>query len=293
MKNAWKYTVAALAIALAGGSGSVAHAQIQYKTGQWVMPFYEGWVKNADGTFDMTFGYYNLNWEEDIYIPVGPDNAITGLPGGPDHGQPTIFFHRKDIQPAGERREQFVFKVRLPKDWGKTQELVWTLTAHGKTDKIVATLMPVEELDNIVIAENRGGSLLIDNKEPQLALTASAATVALPNSVTLTAVYTDDGLPKPKKTATTSVPGVAPRPPKTSQVKWVYYRGPGLNAVTFDPPRTSVTTSPQTVTTVARFTQPGTYVLRAWADDTSLYTTKEVTITVTGRPATQGQQGAR
>jgi hypothetical protein len=37
--------------------------------------------RNADGSFDMVFGYFNRNWEEQLSIPAGPDNMVE--PGGP------------------------------------------------------------------------------------------------------------------------------------------------------------------------------------------------------------------
>jgi hypothetical protein len=33
----------------------------------------------------------------------------------------------------------------VPKDWGQ-QELVWTITAHGRTEKAYAQLIPEEEM---------------------------------------------------------------------------------------------------------------------------------------------------
>ena len=53
------------------------------------------------------------------HVPLGADNTIE--PGGPDQGQPTNFF---------PRRNRFVFQVRVPKDFG-TREIVWTLTSKG------------------------------------------------------------------------------------------------------------------------------------------------------------------
>src|SRR6266851_3502087 len=35
---------------------------------------YEGWYKNADGTFTMLVGYYNRNRKQTLEIPVGPAN---------------------------------------------------------------------------------------------------------------------------------------------------------------------------------------------------------------------------
>ena len=44
-------------------SGRVA-AQVRYATGQNVVPVFEGWERNADGSFNMVFGYMNRNYEE-------------------------------------------------------------------------------------------------------------------------------------------------------------------------------------------------------------------------------------
>src|ERR1700736_5345720 len=51
-------------------------------TGAPVAPVFEGWEPNPDGTFNLYFGYQNRNWQEDVDIPVGPDNFFS--PGLPD-----------------------------------------------------------------------------------------------------------------------------------------------------------------------------------------------------------------
>ena len=76
----------------------------------------------------LTFGYMNANWDEEIDVPIGPENNIA--PGGPDRGQPTHFL---------PRRNMFLFQVRALADTGD-QELVWTLTTHGKTERVYASL---------------------------------------------------------------------------------------------------------------------------------------------------------
>src|SRR5215204_5772990 len=87
----------------------------KFKSGQNVVPYFDGWIRNADGTFDLVFGYFNRNWDEDLVIPAGPDNMME--PGGPDRGQPTYFM---------PRRQGWVFRVRVPRDFGK-QVLTWTI----------------------------------------------------------------------------------------------------------------------------------------------------------------------
>ena len=35
--------------------------QTQFSRGQDVVPSFDGWLRNADGTFTMVFGYFNRN----------------------------------------------------------------------------------------------------------------------------------------------------------------------------------------------------------------------------------------
>jgi hypothetical protein len=85
---------AAIVVLLLDGS---AHAQqlptaipqTKFVSGQDIQPYFEGWIRNADGSFDMVFGYFNRNWQEELAIPAGPDNIVE--PGEPDRGQPTYF----------------------------------------------------------------------------------------------------------------------------------------------------------------------------------------------------------
>src|SRR6201986_2582378 len=146
-------------------------AQTHFASGQDVVPAFEGWEKNSDGSFNMVFGYMNRNYEEEIDLPVGADNMIE--PGPTDQGQPTHFY---------VRRQQFVFKVRVPKDWGK-KDLIWTLRVNGKTEKAYASLLPFWELGLFVYQENRGSAADITHKpEPN-----EAPTIKMSGSTQLTA----------------------------------------------------------------------------------------------------------
>ena len=133
--------------------------------GQNVVPVYEGFWRNADGSFDLLFGYYNRNWEKEIDVPVGAGNTLN--PGGPDQGQPTHFF---------PRRSEFVFKVRVPANFG-SKEIVWTLTSNGETEKTYGTLKPAYAVDETVMMANfgAGGQTgfspdMMGNKPPKLTL---------------------------------------------------------------------------------------------------------------------------
>jgi hypothetical protein len=253
-------------------------AQIRYNTGQNVVPYFEGWIKNADGTFDIVFGYFNRNWEEELVIAPGADNRVE--PGAADRGQPTYFL---------PRRQRFVFRVRVPSDFGKG-ELVWTLTAHGRTEKAYGSLLPAQELTERVIQTNGGYNPGHDdpNRAPAIAI-APVATAAVASPVTLSVSFTDDGLPKPKTPAgprpsNSATPGfgaqtntVAAARPRGPTVTWTQYRGPAK--VTFEP-RGQLMVADGKADTVARFPEAGTYVLIASASDGALSTRSEVTIIV-------------
>ena len=63
--------------------------QVLRPSGQPVIPLFEGYYENPDGTYEICFGYFNLNTEQDLDVPFGPANFIE--PTEFDGGQPTHF----------------------------------------------------------------------------------------------------------------------------------------------------------------------------------------------------------
>ena len=66
---------------------SASSQSLSYSKGQNVAPGYEGWEQDAAGVKYFVFGYMNRNWEEEVDVPIGPDNGFNL--GGVDQGQPT------------------------------------------------------------------------------------------------------------------------------------------------------------------------------------------------------------
>jgi hypothetical protein len=264
----WVLVISAALIAV-----SAARAQVQYARGQDVAPVFEGWERNADGTFSMVFGYLNRNYEEELDIPIGPDNTIAlGGDTSGDRGQPTHFY---------PRRQRFLFRVVVPANWDKQQKVIWTLTSHGRTNQAKGWLQPVWELSEDVIIENMGGGVPDPNNKPPSLTIGDVPTVTLPSGATLTATATDDGLPKPYRRAPSNPDRDSqPRRPRGVDIKWIQYRGPGR--VTFDPQASAVVYGqPVTLVSKVSFSAPGTYVLRATANDGQLFTSRDITVNVT------------
>ena len=135
----------AAAAQLALGVHAADAQSLTYSRGQNISPAYEGWEIDADGSRHFLFGYMNRNWEEEIDVPVGPDNGFA--PGSADQGQPTRFL---------PRRNRFVFRIPVPKAFTEKDELIWTLTTYGKSEKAYATLRPDYLVDDVVRASETG-----------------------------------------------------------------------------------------------------------------------------------------
>jgi hypothetical protein len=275
MKSVSRFAPGLLAACLAFAQVPLptANPQTQFSSGQSVVPAYEGWIKNPDGTFTFVFGYFNRNWKEEPVIPVGPNNKLE--PGPADRGQPT-FFH--------PRRQPWLFRVTVPADWGQ-KELVWSLTVNGKTERAFAQLIPEEEiLERTIMARGNLNPGEDDPNKPPVVSIAPVNSVTVGAAVTLTASVTDDGLPKPRarKTPPPAADGTAQINtsgrllPLGLNVTWYQYGGPAK--AEFDSRGPMAVNNGKASATV-RFTAPGTYVLRALASDGALQKPAEVTVT--------------
>jgi len=246
---------------------------VQFSTGQDVVPVYEGWLRNQDGSFTMVFGYFNRNYKEELAIPTGPDNNVE--PGGLDQGQPTLF---------APRRQSWLLRVKVPSDWGD-KELVWTLTSHGRTEKAHGKLQMEEEItERLIMSHGNLSPGLDDPHKPPSITVAPVGETSVSKPLDLTALVTDDGLPErhvPKARAE-GAPGTAQTnsanaPRIGLSVTWLEYRGPAK--VTLDDMGPITVSDGKAVTTV-HFTEAGTYVFRATANDGELSASTNFTVNV-------------
>jgi len=241
----------------------------QYLKGQDVSPTFDGWEGNADGTYSFYFGYLNRNSQEELDVPIGPENKFDL--GDGDQGQPTHFY---------PGRRWFVFKVVVPKDWPKDKRLVWTLTNRGRTNLSKGWLQPEWEIDQLLISKNAISDPFLrtsnsnpspDNRAPVITGVATQ-TITLPAAAALKVTATDDGLPKPG-------PGDRGGRVQGVQVRWIFFRGPGK--VQFDPDLSpAVYGKPLTSETKVNFSAPGKYRIRAIATDGAMFSTYDVDVTV-------------
>jgi len=240
-------------------------APIAHNQGESITPAFEGWYRNADGTFSLSFGYMNRNYTQELDIPVGPGNKIE--PGDADRGQPTHF---------ETRRQSGVFTIVVPGDF-VDKRLTWTIQAPGTEPLTVPGSLRAEwEIDALKEATS-GNTPPVVKFDPAAAGgqgpggTRAEMAVTLPAAATLAVWVSDDGVRR--RQSGDGGRGGPPAPPapgganaRTARlgVVWSKYRGPG--PVRFGLPRPPVENGK--ATTTATFTEPGEYVLKilAWDD---------------------------
>jgi hypothetical protein len=302
---------ASLALVLAA-SGDVARAQTPFLRGQGVQPVYEGFQKNADGTISMVFGYLNRNFQEEPFIPVGANNFFE--PGPQDRGQPTHFDTRRQSfifmvkLPADWGNKDLVWTINHN---GRTATAIGSLLPSWIIDEGTWRANRGSGIGG------RTADGYTDDKPPVVQIvgpTSLKTTVAQP--LTVTASASDDGRPGPRpkspprpggeggsasrvvlsnpdlpsiggdnNNAATGSGGPADQnivKVRTAfetglAVTWRHYRGAG--SVTFTPQAVAVRADGK-ATTQMRFSAPGTYVIKAVADDSSFTADADLTVVV-------------
>jgi hypothetical protein len=226
---------------------------------------FEGWFYNDDGSRGFLIGYYNRNSQQELDIPIGPNNRIE--PGGPDMGQPTHFL---------TGRQWGMFSIPVPKDFKPQDQYTWTLVANGQTATIPLRLKADYVMSPFaeIAVGNTPPALRFEQggrpvQGPLAALASAVSRTASVSAPFALALWLSDDM---KFTSGTSAPVSAQRTPASLRLS--KYRGPG--AVTFDKARPELEkqpTGPATFNARAsvnvKFGEPGDYVIHVTANDYS------------------------
>jgi len=248
---------ALLPAALAGAQAAAQDIPLApvKESGQTVTPAFEGWYKNADGSFSISFGYFNRNAAEQLDIPIGPFNSVS--PGEPNQGQPTHF---------APRRHWGVFAVRVPADFGD-KKVTWTINFRGKTYAISGSLNPKWEIDALVGEVGSGNTppaVRFDSAGPAArgpgGMFGAPMSAKVGQPLTLTVFATDDG---------TAVRGIASEGRANAPINLMWFKHQGDGEVTFANAALQAPAPVGKATTTATFAAPGAYVLRIRANDAS------------------------
>jgi len=228
----------------------VAHAQ----QNQPIYPAYDGFLKNPDGSYTLSFAYFSHNADV-VTVPPGPANAFAPTPG--DRMQPTTFL-------PGHWRFQCVMVVGPEFDGKMKWTLAYAGTSTGTSERMLQSnwnlLEGAPALSKIEYAKVPRGVCL--NRPPTVRVLGVTArpnnpptlSVALNDELNLFGSAHDEGLPRGK----------------TLVVEWKMLKGPGT--VTF--------TIPSSARTKATFSAPGVYELELTATDSEFTERTRVNVKV-------------
>ena len=249
-------------------------------SGQPAIPIFEGWYANPDGTFDLCFGFFNLNRDEALDIPLGEDNFIE--PARFDGMQPTHFPALGDAELGLGRlvREYCVFTVNVPEDIG-SERVWWNLRIDGHSYRVPGhiTARPWR-VDNLVNSVGESMEDFDANAAIAGSLAAPVVRFTEPSGpegrgkggVSAGPVTTRVGTPlrlavSVNHPAGEELFGDELNPDEETglveqSLKWTKYSGP-LGGVTFSSRRTRFEVGPEPTTqaTEVTFTEPGEYVV--------------------------------
>ena len=230
-------------------------------SGLTVTPAFEGWYANDDGTYSLSFGYFNRNSDEIIEIPVGSDNMVE--PAGLLQNQPTRF---------EEGRHWGTFVVRVPADFGD-QLATWTLRVKGRTFMVPGHLRPEWAIDALgggasgntppVLRFEQDGPEVIGPGASGIVFGPLRTSVGEPVEITL---YADDAGTGTSIGGFGGFGGGANRTLAT--LAWFKHQGPG--EVTFAEASHRVTDAEVPVVNSVTFGTPGEYVIRIRATDSGV-----------------------
>jgi len=314
---------AAAVTLLLSAAGIPGSAQTTYTSAQNVQPAFEGWERNPDGTFSLLFGYLNRNYVEEVEIPVGSDNSFA--PGPADRGQPTHFYPRRQsfvfkVQVPADWGEKTDLVWTVTHN-GRTSKAVGRLWPVWEVDEFVWLANRTGEIHARPVGTTVGA-----RRPPSIQVVGNdKVAITLPESVVLTVSASGAGEParRPQRVAsqTSREPQRPPEPapgtlsvngvpwtdlrvgPVTQDmvrwrvaqetglaVSWLHYRGPGK--ISFDPQAVPIKPDDANARTTVRFSEPGTYVVRAVADNRMYTTPVDVTVVV-ARPGTSSPRTLR
>jgi hypothetical protein len=238
-------------------------------SGQPVIPTFDGWVLEADGTASLCVGYYNLNLDEALEIPIGPNNYIE--PEEYNGIQPT-YFNPVPLRARNKAKHYCVFTVNVPV--GGQDTITWHLRRNYDEDFSVllhsgSEYYRVDDLFFPTDRAERGGSIapiirFVDPSGPtgigkglRGNIRAGPVSARVGEPLTLSLEVT-----QPRVEEYEELTGFSGEP-RSFEVFWSKYSGPSgiIGRVTFSNNEFEVGPTQGIATTTATFEEPGEYVL--------------------------------
>jgi len=223
----------------------------QAQQNQPIYPAYDGFLKNPDGSYTLSFAYFSHNAEV-VTVPAGTANAFAPAPG--DRQQPTVF-------KPGHWRFQCIMVVGPEFDGKMVWNLAYAGTTTGTSQRMLQSnwylVEGAEELKKIDFATAKRGVCL--NRAPIVRVLgvgrggeSSTLNAAVGEPLPLFGSIADEGLPRGKDVV----------------ASWKQISGPGQAKIE----------NANVARTHATFPAAGEYVLELTGTDSELTSTARITV---------------
>lgn len=216
-------------------------AEVIRDHGQPVIPLFDGWYPNEDGTSTMCFSYFNMNREEAVDIHLGENNYLSD-----DRFKALVPTHFDPLPPR-YRHVFCAFTVTVPEDFGQDERITWTLTSNGQTLSVPGKLIAPYVLDEPA-SRGRG------NLAPLVKLSPNGQNIR-----GRTGIHTRQPIATSVGESLTLTAWIE-HPTEEVWVGWSHHSGPGK--VKFDQKEHQVLISKGSTQVQATFNEPGEYVVR-------------------------------
>ena len=241
----WLLAVAfALALPAVNGqqielSNQTWSAQVIRPSGQPVIPLFDGWYPNEDGSATMCFGFFNMNTEQALDIPLGSANYLSD-----DRFEAQLPTHFDPLPPR-YRHVFCAFSITVPGDFG--EKIRWHLTSAGQELSVPGHLIPAYVMDEPV-SDGRGDVAPLVRTQPRGEAIRGRTGIHHPilletkvNNPLLLRAWVD-------------------HTDLQVWVGWAHHSGPG--EVFFDRKEYEMETGEGPTEILARFSEPGSYIVR-------------------------------
>lgn len=214
--------------------------------GQPVIPLFDGWFPNEDGTRTLCYSFYNLNTEQSLTIPLGENNRL-----GDDRFSANLPTHFDPLPPR-YRHKFCVFTITVPADFSVNDTVVWHLNSAGENLNIPGNILPAYVMDEPV-SDGRG------DIAPWIRLGESAAPVRGRRGVSSESAVVG------RVGEAIELKAWIEHPDEEVWVGWAKHSGPG--AVEFDEIEYTMAPNGDPATVQATFSEAGSYLIRLQSID--------------------------
>ncbi|NKB32226.1 MAG: hypothetical protein GKR91_03935 [Pseudomonadales bacterium] len=221
-------------------------AEVIRSDGQAIIPLFDGWYPNDDGSKTICFGHFNMNTEQSFDIPVGADNYLETDYPGLDLSNANVPTHF-DPLPLAYRHVFCGFTVTVPAGFNTNHRITWHISSNRFDLNTPGKVIPPYVMDEPA-SDGRG------DLAPLVKLAANGSGIR-----GRTGIHAGNEI-SANVGETVQLQAWIEHPDEEVWVGWAHHSGPGK--VEFDNKEYEIQTSDGVATVQASFNEPGEYVVR-------------------------------